>query len=169
MKDKKVKSEILIIEEKDLKKVLRSKRIEIEKVGSVIIGRESLRVEVENDGLIVGIEKREGRMEEEIIEIDEMEDKVREEEENEEIIEIRKLGLRERLEEERSIIGRVNIGGRRRELGGEGIDEIIERMKVEIGEKIGKVLGVIGSKDWKEGIGEENGFKNEKVLRIMRK
>lgn len=147
MKDKKVKSEILIIEEKDLKKVLRSKRIEIEKVGSVIIGRESLRVEVENDGLIVGIEKREGRMEEEIIEIDEMEDKVREEEENEEIIEIRKLGLRERLEEERSIIGRVNIGGRRRELGGEGIDEIIERMKVEIGEKIGKVLGVIGSKD----------------------
>ena len=120
----------------DLEHVLGGQRLEIEPPRRVVVGRNRFRVAIDHDGLVALVAQREGGVAAAIVELDALADAVWSPTED------NHLGLvgGQRLVHrrtgagcgpERGRIGRVHVGGRRGELGGAGVDALVDRPNAE--------------------------------------
>ena len=109
-----------------LQHVLERQRLEVEAVGGVVVGGDGLRVAVDHHGLEPGLAQRHDRVHAGVVELDALPDPVRPRAEDEHL---RPLGLRRDLRLGRGVglVGAVVVRGARGELGGAGVDGLVDR------------------------------------------
>ncbi len=95
--------------------MLQRQRLEVEPVGGVVVGGDRLRVAVDHDRLVAHLRQREGRLAAAVVELDALPDAVRAAAQDEDLAAVGGLGFVLRL------VGAVEIGRLRLELGGAGI------------------------------------------------
>ena len=122
-----------LLDADDLEHVLGGQRLEIEPVGGVVVGRHGLRVAVDHDRLVAGVGEREAGVAAAIVELDALADAVGAAAEDDHLLAVAGLGLVRQRAGERRLVGRIEIGGRRGELGGAGVDALVARVDVEAG------------------------------------
>ena len=115
----------------DLDDVFFGQRLEIEAVGGVVVGRDGLGVAVDHDGLVAGVAQREGGVAAAIVELDALADAVGAAAEDDDLLAVGRARLVGDGAGERHLVGRVHVGGGRGELGGAGVDALVDRMDVE--------------------------------------
>ena len=115
----------------DLEDVLGGKRLEIEAVGSVVVGRDRLRIAVDHDRFVAGIGEREAGVAAAVVELDALADAVGAAAEDDHLLRRARLRLVGEAAGEGQLVGRVEVGGRRGELGGAGVDPLEHGMDFE--------------------------------------
>ena len=116
----------------DLQHRLDGQRLEIKPVGGVVIRRDRLRIAVDHDGLVARFLQREAGMDTAIVELDTLADAVRTAPEDDDLAPVRRLGLALRANQftgggGETLVGRIHVGGGRFELGGAGVDALVDR------------------------------------------
>ena len=109
----------------DLQHVFQRDRLEVETVRGVVVGRDRFRVTVHHDGFETIFAQRQRRVHAAVVELDALPDAVWSAAQHHNLVAIL---IRVRLA--LLFIGGVHIGGIGRELGGAGIDALIDRMQV---------------------------------------
>ncbi len=104
--------------------VFQRQRLEIQAVGSVEIGGNGLRVAVDHNGFVTVLAQGQGGMHTAIIELDPLPDPVRPASQDNDFFPLADLSLAFLL------VGRIQIRGIGRELGGTGIDPLVHRSYV---------------------------------------
>ena len=107
--------------------VLRGQRLEIEAIRRVVIRRDRLRIAIDHDRLVARLAQRERGVAAAIVELDPLPDPVRTAAEDDDLAALGRVRLAGRRSPERRFIGRVHIGRRRGELGGAGVDALVDR------------------------------------------
>ena len=109
----------------DLQHVFERQRLEVQAVGRVVVGRHGFRIAVDHDRLVAVLAKRERGMDAAVVELDALPDAVRAAAEHDDLVARRRIGLALFL------VGRIHVGGRRRELGSARIDALVDRTHAE--------------------------------------
>jgi hypothetical protein len=109
----------------DLEHVLERERLEVEAVGGVVVGRHRLRIAIDHDGLEAVLAQRHRRVHAAIVEFDSLADAVRPAAQHHDFLALRRLGFALLL------VGGVQVGRARRELGGAGVHPLVDRTDVE--------------------------------------
>ena len=131
--DDAVERALRLLDADDLEHVLGGQRLEIEPVRGVVVGRDGLGIAVDHDRLVAGVGQREAGMAAAIVELDALADAVRAAAEDHHLLRLGRLRLVGRRAGEGHLVGRVEIGGRRGELGRAGVDPLVDRVDVEPG------------------------------------
>ena len=115
-----------------LEHVLERERLEVEPVRGVVVGGHGLRVAVDHDGLEPGLAQRHHRVHAGVVELDALPDPVRPGAEDQHL---GLLGLRRdlRLGRRVGLVGAVVVGRARGELGGAGVDGLVDRADARAG------------------------------------
>ena len=100
--------------------VLQGERLEVEAVGGVVVGRDGLRVAVDHHRLVAQLAQGEGGVHAAVVELDPLADAVGAGAEDHHLGPVVRLALVLLAE------GRVEVGGGRRELGGAGVDPLVD-------------------------------------------
>src|SRR6516225_10171513 len=95
----------------DLERILGRKRLEIEPIGGVVIGRDRFGIAVDHDGLITAVPERKGCMAAAIVELDSLADPVRSPAQDHNLLAIGGGGFTGGHWTEGRGIGGVHIGG----------------------------------------------------------
>ena len=105
----------------DLEHVLERERLEVEPVGGVVVGGDGLRVAVDHDGLVARPRAARSGVHAGVVELDALPDPVRPgaEDDHRRPLARRDLGL--------LVVGRVVVRRARGELGGAGVDGLVDR------------------------------------------
>ena len=123
---------LLRLTAEDFEHILAGQRLEVEPVRRVGVGRHRLRVAVDHDRLETRILQREGGVAAAIVELDPLPDPVRPAAEDDDLALVADLRLVLRLAEQRRLIGRVEIGRGRIELGRAAVDPLEHRADAEL-------------------------------------
>jgi hypothetical protein len=105
---------------RDLEHVLGGERLEVEAVRGVVVGRDGLGVAVDHDGLEAGSREGEGGVHAAVVELDALADAVGAAAEDDDLAAIADLGL------VLALVGGVEVGGVGDELGGAGVDALVD-------------------------------------------
>ena len=110
----------------DLHDVLERERLEVQPIRRVVVRRDGLRVAVDHDGLVPGLGQGQRGVHARVVELDALTDPVGAGPEDDDLL---ALGLRGHLGLGAGIelVGRVVIGGLGLELGGAGVDRLVDR------------------------------------------
>ncbi len=123
-----------LLDADDLKDVLEGHRLEVQAVGGVIVGGDGFRVAVDHDGLVAVFAHRQRRVHAAVVELDALADAVRTAAEDHDLLAARRVGLALFL------IGRIHVGGVGGELGGAGIDALVDRQYLQLVAMAAQVL-----------------------------
>ena len=104
----------------DLEHVLERERLEVQAVAGVVVGRDGLGVAVHHDRLEARLAQREGRVHAAVVELDALPDPVRPAAEDHDLAAVRRPRLALVL------VGRIEVGRVRLELGGAGVDALVD-------------------------------------------
>ena len=107
----------------DLEDVLQRQRLEVEPVGGVVVGADRLRVAVDHDRLVAGLGQRERGVHAAVVELDALADAVGPGAEDDHGL----LALRAGPHLGLLVVGRVVVGRLGGELGGAGVDGLVDR------------------------------------------
>ena len=109
----------------DLEHVLEGERLEVEPVGGVVVGRDGLGVAVDHHGLVAGVVQRQAGVHARVVELDALPDPVGPgaEDDHRLLLARRDLGL--------LVVGAVVVRRARGELGGAGVDRLVDRADAE--------------------------------------
>ncbi len=110
----------------DLEHVLERHRLEVEAIRGVVVGRHGLWIAVDHDRLVAVLAHGEGSVDAAVVELDALADPVRAAAENHDLLALGRLGLALLL------VGGVHVGGLRRELGGAGVDALVDRPHAQL-------------------------------------
>jgi len=110
---------------RDLEDVLERERLEVQLVRDVKVGRDGLGVRVDHDRLEAQLAERQPRAHAAVIELHTLADPVRAAAEDDDALLAERLGL------VLFVVGRVEIGRRRRELAGAGVHGLVDGMNPE--------------------------------------
>ena len=120
----------------DLEHVLARQRLEIEPVGSVVIGRDSFGVAVDHDRLerrpVPLFAQRKAGVDAAIVELDPLPDPVGTTAEDDDFLAIRRRSFALGLTEGRGLIGRIHIGRDRLEFGRAAVDPLEHRKHAKL-------------------------------------
>ena len=105
----------------DLQHVFQGDRLEVEAIGSVVVGRDRFRVAVDHDGLVAVRAHGEGGVDTAVVELDALADTVRTATQHHDLLLVADFRLALFL------IGGVHVGGVGREFGGTGVDALVDR------------------------------------------
>ena len=108
-----------------LEHVLQGQRLEVQPAGGVVVGGDGLRVAVDHDRLVAGLGQRERGVHAGVVELDALPDPVRPAAQDDHLgpVPARDLGL--------VVVGRVQVGGPRGELGRAGVHRVEDRPHAE--------------------------------------
>ncbi len=109
----------------DLQHILQGQRLEIEPVGRVVVGGHGLRIAVDHDRLVAVFAQRQRRVDAAIVELDSLPDPVRSAAQHDHLAAVGRMRLA------LVFVGRVHVGGPRRELRGAGVDALVHRPYAE--------------------------------------
>ena len=98
--------------------VFKDERLKVEAVAGVVVGRDGLRIAVDHDGLVAIVFERESGVAAAVVELDSLADAVGARAENDDL---RLVGRRRFV---LFVVGRVEVGRHRFELGGAGVHEL---------------------------------------------
>ena len=101
--------------------VLERQRLEIQAIRGVVIGRDGLGVTVDHDGLVTILTHRQGRMNTAIIELNALANSVWPAAQDHDLVIVGWVGLA------LFVVARIHVRGRRIELGGTGVDPLVDR------------------------------------------
>ena len=118
------------LDARDLDHVLGGQGLEIEAIGGVVVGRHRLRVAVDHDRLDPGLAQRIGGVNAAVVELDPLADAVRPAAEDDHLAAVGRLRLafRRAALPRRALVGRVHVRGAGVELGGAGVDSLVDRV-----------------------------------------
>ncbi|CAM5484029.1 hypothetical protein SFUMM280S_05037 [Streptomyces fumanus] len=108
-----------------LQDVLQGERLEVEPVGGVVVGGDGLRVAVDHHGLVPGVAQREGGVHAGVVELDALADPVGSGAQDDH------RGLLARGDLALLVVGGVEVRRLRGELGGAGVDRLVDRADAE--------------------------------------
>ena len=131
MDDNAEKRAAAFFDPRDFDHILSCQRLEIEPVGGVVIRRNGLGIAVDHDRFDPGVAQAVGRVHAAVIELDSLADSVRPAAENDHLAPVAGIGLALRRRETVPLIARVHVRGQRRELGGAGVDALVDRSQLE--------------------------------------
>ena len=119
---------VALLDAHQLDHVLGGQRLEIEPVGGVVIGRDGLGIAVDHDRLDAGLVEAVGGMDAAIVELDALADAVGAAAEDHHLV-ARSDGSASHSAgaDPVALIGRIHVGRERRELGGAGVDALVDR------------------------------------------
>ena len=120
-----------LFDARDLDHILRRQRLEIEPVGGVVIGRHGLRIAVDHDRFDAGVAQAVGRVHAAVIELDSLADPVRSAAENDHLAPVAGIGLALRRRETVPLVAGIHVRGLRWELGGAGVDALVDRLQLQ--------------------------------------
>ena len=123
-----------LLDADDLKDVLEGHRLEVQAVGGVVVGGDGFRVAVDHDGLVAVFAHRQRRVHAAVVELDALADAVRTAAEDHDLLAARRVGLALFL------VGRIHVGGVGGELGGAGIDTLVNRQHLQLVAMAAQVL-----------------------------
>ena len=152
----------------DLDHVFSGQRLEIKPVRGVVVGRDGFRVAVDHDRFIAGILQREGRVAAAIVELDALADTVRTAAEDDDLFAVGNLRFGAGGTDEGRLIGRIHIGGGRRELGGAGVDALEDRADVQPVAQFRNFLRTLAGQRREARIRKAHGLQHAQVGGIFR-
>jgi len=121
----------LLFDAHDFDDILGGQRLEIEPVGGVVIGRDGFGVAIDHDRLDAGLAQAVGGMDAAIVELDALADPVGPAAQNDDLLAVARIGLAFRRLDAVALVAGIHIRRQRGELGGTGIDALVDGMKTE--------------------------------------
>ena len=121
----------LLFDAHDFDDILGGQRLEIEPVGGVVIGRDGFRVAIDHDRLDAGLAQAVGGMDAAIVELDALADPVGPAAQNDDLLAVARIGLAFRRLDAVALVAGIHIRRQRGELGGTGVDALVDGMKTE--------------------------------------
>ncbi len=116
-----------LLDPHDFQHVFQGHRFEVETVRGVVVGGDSLRVAVDHDGLVTVFAQGQRRVHAAVVELDALTDTVRAATDDHDLVAVGGVGLA------LLVIAGVHVGGVGGELGGAGIDPLVDREDVVAG------------------------------------
>ena len=152
----------------DLEHVLGGQRLEIQPVGGVVVGRDRFRIAVDHDGLVARVRQREAGVAAAVVEFDALADTVRSAAEDDDLLAVGRRAFVGHLACEWRLVARIHIGGGGSELGGAGVDALVDRAHAErMAQRLDFGFGGIG-KHREARVGEAHGFQRAHAERMRR-
>ncbi|RMU21617.1 hypothetical protein ALP35_05604 [Pseudomonas savastanoi pv. glycinea] len=115
-----------LLDPDDFKHVFQGDRLEVQAVRGVVIGGNGFRVAVDHDGLVPVFTQRQGRVYTAVVELDTLADTVRATAEDHDLVARRRVGFA------LFFVRRVQVRGVGCELGGAGVDALVDREHVQL-------------------------------------
>ncbi|MCY1399195.1 hypothetical protein D9M71_142460 [compost metagenome] len=137
-----------LLDADDFQHVFQGHRLEVEAVGSVVVGGDGFRVAVDHDGLVAVFTHRQRGMYAAIVELDALADTVGAAAEDHDLVAGRRVGLALFL------VGRVHVGGVGGEFGGAGVHALEDRQDLQLVAVAAQVLLGNAEQLGQAGIGE---------------
>ena len=110
----------------DLEHVLQRERLEVQAIGRVVVGRHRLRIAVDHDRLVAVLAQRHRGVHAAVVELDPLPDPVGAAAQHDHLLPVGRRGFAFLF------IGRIQVGGLRRKLGGAGVDALVDRAQPEL-------------------------------------
>ena len=137
--------------------VLGGQRLEIQAVGGVVIGADGFRVAVHHNGFEPGLAQGVGGVDAAIVELDALADAVGAAAEDDDLLPVGGLALAGGLAVA-AFIGGIHVGRGRAELGGAGVDALVDRLHAEPGAEGGDVRFGLAGQDGEAVVGKAESF-----------
>ncbi|MCY1484599.1 hypothetical protein D9M68_182070 [compost metagenome] len=102
-----------------------------------------------------------------VVELDALADTVRTTTKDDDLLAVGNAGFRPGGTDEGRFVGRVHVRGRRGELGGAGIDALVDRANIQRVAQFGHFLRALAAERGEAGIGEAHGLQHAQVLGIL--
>ena len=148
--------------------VLGGQRLEIEAIRSVVVGRHGLRIAIDHDRLVARFAQRERGVAAAIVELDALPDAVGPAAENDDLLAPARSRFAGGDAGERRLVGRIHVGGRRREFGGAGVDALVDRRDAERRARLGDVALVEPGERAEARVGEAGRLQQPQIVGVLR-
>src|SRR3990167_7379797 len=123
-----------LLDTDDFQYVFQGYWLEVQAIGGVVVGRYGFRVAVDHDGLVTVFTHRQCRVHAAVVELDALTDTVRSATEDHDLVAGRRIGLALFL------VGRVQVSGVSGELGGAGVNALVDRQHFQLVALVTQVL-----------------------------
>ena len=152
--DDAVKGAVFLLHPQDFEDVFQGQGFEIEAVGGVVVGADSLRVAVDHDGFIARGGQRIAGVDAAIVELDPLADAVRAAAKDDDLPGLGGAGFAFHVAHRRVFVGGIHVGGLRLELGGAGVDALEDGGDAEAGASAADLGFVAAGELGEAGVGE---------------
>ncbi len=115
-----------LLDTDDFQHVFQGYRLEVQAVGRVVVGGDGFRVAVDHDGLVAVFAHRQRGVHTAVVELDALSDTVGAATQDHDFVAARRVGLALFL------VGRIHVGRVGSELGGAGVDALVDRQHLEL-------------------------------------
>ena len=152
----------------DLEHVLDGKRLEIETVGGVVVGRHRLGIAIDHDGFVAGLVQREASMAAAIVEFDALADPVGSAAEDDHLPRLARPRLVPVVVGDPRLVGRVHVRRRRGEFRRAGVDALVDGPHLQPVPRLPHLVFAGAGELGKARVGEAHGLERVQGLAALR-